>query len=130
MTTRAGLLRHWGQLETRTSSETGTKDASISYATITKIRCHVTPLSGAEFVSGRGGDQSRQPTVNIEFRRVPDLSKANYILMLNGPYSGLRYKMDERSLSRLGRRIFIAAYQIGEPGEFSAPTTPTLPDII
>lgn len=127
---RVGLLRHWGQLETRTSAESGTTDASVSYATITKMRCNVTSLTGAQFVSGRGGDQSRTSTVQIELRYVPNLSKANYIYMLSGPYSGIRFKMDDKSLSRLGRRIFIQAYPIGEPGEFSQPTTPTLPDII
>lgn len=127
---RTGLLRHWAALQTRTSAESGTTDASVSYADITKMRCNAEPLSSAKFVGGRGGDQSRTPTLEVEFRRVPDLSKGNYILFLNGPYSGQRYKIEGRTLSRLNRRIFLEAYPIGETDEFSQPTTPTLPDII
>lgn len=126
---RAGLLRHWGRLETRTSAESGTKDASVSYATIADIRCNVDNTTGSQFVGKRGGDQSRTPTHVIEFRRVPDLSKANYIFMLNGPFKDIRFKLDDSSISNLGRRIFIGAYPIGDPSEFQQPVTPNLPDI-
>ena len=115
-------------MQTRTSAESGTNDASVSYATVTNMRCSVENGVGAQFVGGRGSD--RTPTHTIEFRIVPDLSKSNYLLMLNGPFKGIRFKMDDRILSRLGRRIFVAAYPIGEADEFSQPTTPTLPDII
>lgn len=130
MTTRVGLLRHWGQLESRASAESGTKNATITYTTITKIRCYVNNVAGGQFVNGRGADQSRTPVYEIEFRRVPDLSKGNYIKLLNGPFAGIRFKLDDQLVSRLGRRITIAAYPIGETTSFSAPTTPTLPDII
>lgn len=126
---RVGKLRHWGRLQTRASAESGSDDASVSYADVTDMRCNV-ENDFAEFVAGRGSNQSRTPTHTIEFRRVPNMSQANYILMLNGPFKGLRFKMDETQISRLGRRIFVAAYPIGETSEFVQPTTPTLPEII
>jgi len=91
------------------------------------MRCNVETVAGIQSISNRGSD--RTPTHRIEMRRVPNLSRGNYILILNGPYSGWRFKIDDNAAQRLGRRIFLLAYAIGENDAFSQPTTPTLPDI-
>jgi len=121
------MLRHWGALQSRTSAENGTEDATVSYADITKMRCNVETLNGIQSIKNRGSD--RTPTHRIEFRRVPDLSRGNYILILNGPYAGQRFKIDDNAMQRLGRRMFLTAYTVGTNDAFSQPETPTLPDI-
>jgi hypothetical protein len=121
------MLRHWGVLQSRTSAESGTDDATVSYADITQMRCKVETLNGIQAINNRGSN--RTPTHRIEFRRVPDLSRGNFILILNGPYSGWRFKIDDNAMQRLGRRMFLTAYAIGTNDAFSQPTTPSLPDI-
>jgi len=116
-------------MQSRTSAESGTDNATITYATIAKMRCNVESAAASQLIGGRGSDQSRTPTHVVEFRRVPNLSNANYILMLNGPFKGIRFHIDDRIISRLGRRIFMGAYTVGDKDEFSQPTTPNLPDI-
>ena len=128
MPKRVGKFRHHISLQSRDGDESGTSGTTVTYTTIVSVRANVDNLTGYQMTKKRGTDQEN--THRIELRRVPNLSKANYVLVLSGPFKGYRIKIDAVQDDVLGRRVVLRGYAIGEKDAFIQPDKGSLPEIL
>jgi len=126
---RTGTLRHWIEFQTRDSAEAADAGATITYTKVVQVRANIRNRSGYEMVNGRGA--ATESTHSIEVRNIPSIDKTIYVLALNGPFAGLRLKLDTASRpERLGRRLTVRGYIVSGKGTFVQPSKGNLPELL